>query len=410
MYINSDIDNNEIPAYLGEILQKLGCVYNQNFEEVKNTVTWPDDKLCEYLGTYYERTYLETKLILENVFKEKKLQSFLKTHREFNILDIGSGPGPCSIAVCDFLLEKFPNITIKIDCIDGKDGFLTYFELIIEEFNKIFNSNILLRKHCFTFDDTSKFSIEIKKIIEQSFQGKKYQFILCSKFINELYRFYYKENCNLNLYTQVCQIAETYLENQGFFYLVDVTDKINQYGDYLNIIMNKEIKEFYRKTKKSELQIVFPVPCGIWINNCNQNECFSQINVPFKSMNKFNNISKINLKFFIKSKNEYYSNNDKKNKTIYRIKDNNYPTNQYCYQGKLRRNIFCLNNDDLTVEDLNKCIILNLVEKDTLKINIENVRKIKRNRDNSVSDQLIEKLTICDFQVREGMLGEEING
>lgn len=65
-----------------------------------------NDLLSAYLLYYWPVSYQQMRHILRQLPKDALLPSLHAEDRDFSILDIGSGPGPASAALCDFLIHK----------------------------------------------------------------------------------------------------------------------------------------------------------------------------------------------------------------------------------------------------------------------------------------------------------------
>lgn len=262
-----------------------------------------EEDVKNYLGTYFPRTYIETYNIFGDLFSNEQIFSRLKYKNQLNILDIGAGTGANIIGLLDCLktigmLEKY----FVIDTLDGSEVSIKYQRKLID--NYMVNNDIRykLKTNLVHIKNSIQFEQSISDICSASL--RKYDIIITSKFISELY------NMNFHEFQNSCRkficCVENSLEEDGLIYMVDVTTKDNQH-EWFTMIMNRELGEYFHMAG-CELKTVLPLCCAFWCENCKDyHRCYTQkyfsINIydPVCAV-KHNAHSKLNVRVAAKRK------------------------------------------------------------------------------------------------------------
>ena len=127
--------------------------------------------LGAYLLYYWPSTYVQLEWIL------KKISCSMEFKQSVSVLDVGSGPGPASAAVCDFINEKNKNAFIDLTLFDSSEKALDLAKKIfLLDFK---NVNVKVKK----------VNLENQKnVLESIEKNKKYDVIVMSHALNELWK------------------------------------------------------------------------------------------------------------------------------------------------------------------------------------------------------------------------------
>ncbi|MEO0237396.1 MAG: hypothetical protein ABIN35_04100 [candidate division WOR-3 bacterium] len=253
-------------------LETIGGKYKQRGGGIITFKNADEETVLEYLGTYFVRSKVVSYLVFNNLIENTDYTEIIKNKKELKILDIGSGVAPEIFGMIKaFINNKFNYENFKFYLIDSnpimKKYFFKYKYYFDIKNNTSTNSTYLL----YDFTSEEKFSNRLKNLMESL--KEKFDIILCFNMINEFYRTGNKEE-NYRIFTEE---MVKYLNKDGVIFLTDVCDKNND-GRFFPIIMNQELKKFYRNNKN--YTTLLPVQCNLNHHNCvnNNGDCFTQIN------------------------------------------------------------------------------------------------------------------------------------
>ena len=269
------------PSELSDFIYgELGAEYKPNYDKAKNSLDADEEQNLINLGTYFPRSFIEINKIFTDLTQNSRIRESLKRKKEIYILDIGSGTGGSLLGLLWFLKEFNQNneeISIHILSIDGNRNALKIQKQLFDKFS---SKNVTYVQKQSAISDNN-----LKDVLDQAietFTQDKFDIIVASKFINELYRKNYDDR--RRVYGNITDASSNYLIDDGIFFLSDVTDYID--GGYINgthisekifipKIMNKEtIKYLNRATAK--LKPIIPLSCALWYNKCKTCFCFTQ--------------------------------------------------------------------------------------------------------------------------------------
>lgn len=129
-----------------------------------------------YLLYYFPVSYLQIQTVVESF--ETAENTAISTNSNNNcikILEIGSGPAPGTIAICDKIKEKNPNAKIEITLLDSSKNALETAKKIIQSDFK----NVEIK--------TEVCNLENKSVIE-TLNHQNFSIILMSHVLNELWK------------------------------------------------------------------------------------------------------------------------------------------------------------------------------------------------------------------------------
>jgi SAM-dependent methyltransferase len=253
-------------------LETIGAKYRQRGNGIITFKNADEETVLEYLGTYFLRSKIVSYLVFNNLLENTNYIEMIKNKKEIKVLDLGCGVAPEIFGMLKaFINKKFNYENFKFYLLDSnpimKKYFFKYKYYFDIKNNFCTNSTYLL----YDFTSKEKFSNGLKNLMESL--KEKFDVILNFNMINEFYRTGNKEE-NYRIFVEE---MVKYLNKDGLIFLTDVCDKNND-GRFFPIIMNQELKKFYRNNKN--YTTLLPVQCNLNHNNCVKNnvDCFTQIN------------------------------------------------------------------------------------------------------------------------------------
>ncbi|MBQ7238284.1 MAG: class I SAM-dependent methyltransferase [Bacteroidales bacterium] len=125
----------QLPVWLDNLIfNRLGAKYCPQYSDMTN-IDDDGEKILNYLGTYFPRSYVESYSIFKQYFRLDKNVFFGK--EQLSIFDFGCGTGGEIIGLLTALGECFPNINcVRIVALDGNQYALHLYEKVIEELKK----------------------------------------------------------------------------------------------------------------------------------------------------------------------------------------------------------------------------------------------------------------------------------
>ena len=230
-------------------------------------VTYNSEELKIYLGTYFPRSLSECYSIMTDIYYSITIQKVFREKKEVNLLDIGSGTGGNLIGFLLFMKDN--NLLDKEINILSIDGCKDALEIQKEFIDKYFGDSRIKLRTIHWDNANTKELIKNKFITELNNWGKKLDFVMSFKFVNELYK---KNLDNIPLYRSILEILEDYLKDDGFILFADVTDKITS-EDFMPIQMSKEIQR-HSIQKSENLKVILPLSCAYYNDINPYHECF----------------------------------------------------------------------------------------------------------------------------------------
>lgn len=279
------------------LYEELGAEYHKSPSAVECNLKNDMKKNLEYLGTYFQRSFVEAYYIYSNLFDNEDIFEKYNKKSVFKVLDIGSGTGGSLFGLIQVLMERFSGKEIKIISIEGNENAVDLQVKIFQDLNKLidYNNNMVNgTAHIMTFSNKDELDLKLSKLgidgtidIMQSF-----------KVVNEFYRIDYETN--KGMYSQLLSLGNKWLRKSGILCVVDVTNKINN-GEYASIMFNEEVKK-YMCSEEPDLVYIIPKCCAVHYKNCTKgNTCFSKRTFKVHFGYRIDE-SKINCKVFIKPK------------------------------------------------------------------------------------------------------------
>lgn len=238
-----------LPPWLDTLIyDELDGMYCRENSDM-TVIDWTRDKILNYLGTYFPRSYAESYCIFKQYLNENEV--FLQKD-SLKMLDFGCGTGGEIIGFATALSKCRPNIkTLKIKAIDGNRFALNRFEDIRDEFNKRYSLQIEGNPSAIKIDDFYDLGI-VDEILDYD-----YDVVVSFKAVCE---FVTKQQFEeKNPYEHLTKFMLPRIADDGIMLLVDITTKNNTTQEWLPVLMDNGLK----KAGASDIE-----------RNVSYNECF----------------------------------------------------------------------------------------------------------------------------------------
>ncbi|MFA5404633.1 MAG: hypothetical protein WC358_06835 [Ignavibacteria bacterium] len=283
----------ELPAYLERfIFDTLNGIYKIRWNKTNNLENNEEENKI-YIGTYFPRSYAESKIIFNDLFKNNHIKNSFIEKDTISILDIGTGTGGNLIGLMESLKENFGKKALKIFTFEGNINALEFFDKFVKKFKITFNyNNIITNNVSLKISSNSLYVDTFYKIFDFN---TKFDVVMSSKFISE---FYNETQIGADgVYKDFARISSDNLNKDGIAIVLDTTNKLGN-NKYTSYVMTKELKE-YIKENEENIKFILPKSCALWYNKCNTGDCFIQRVIQVKHRKdkidnrKINNISNI---------------------------------------------------------------------------------------------------------------------
>lgn len=219
-----------LPDWLDKYLfEELGAKYQPSYSDMSN-IHDDKEKVLNYLGTYFPRSYAESYSIFSNYF-DSHLDDY-HNREEISIFDFGCGTGGEIIGLLTVLNEKFKSLKkVRIVALDGNHHALLKYEKILSEFSKNCSFKIVNCPSPIRIDDFNDLSV-LKSVMEE-----KFDIIITFKAICEFVTEQQFETTNP--YEHIINFMLPKLKVHGIILLEDVTTKNSVSQEWLPKMMDK---------------------------------------------------------------------------------------------------------------------------------------------------------------------------
>lgn len=222
-----------LPPWLDTLIyDELDGMYCRENSDM-TVIDWTRDKILNYLGTYFPRSYTESYCIFKQYLNENEV--FLQKD-SLKMLDFGCGTGGEIIGFATALSKCRPNIkTLYIKAIDGNRFALNRFEDIRDEFNKRYSLQIEGNPSAIKIDDFYDLGI-VDEILDYD-----YDVVVSFKAVCE---FVTKQQFEeKNPYEHLTKFMLPRIADDGIMLLVDITTKNNTTQEWLPVLMDNGLKK-----------------------------------------------------------------------------------------------------------------------------------------------------------------------
>lgn len=276
--------NTRLPKWLDKFLYSdLKAEYYPDFEKFEFNLNLTGYDLLRYLGTYFPRSYAETKCIIDDLFLNHSFKLAHSNLHSYNILDIGCGSGGNLIGLLEALVKNNEKVSeFNIYTLDGNVEAIGIMKSIIAQFVLQYGKKINLK----TCNKKLNQITEIEDYTNE-FESKSFHWILTSKFIGELVSENIVSNCNA--YYELTSLLCPLLNRIGLLIEIDVTIKAKN-DNYLPIMLNSQIRKFL--SENPNYTVLAPLSCNNYSSICH-NECFCQQTFTISHSHKLNDISRV---------------------------------------------------------------------------------------------------------------------
>lgn len=263
------------PVWLQNSIAKKGGKYLSNFKKAQNNLNNSHEDNLNYLHTYFPRTLNEVQNIFNLLEETSSLFNYINYKKNIKILSIGCGTGADVIGILFSLKDKFKSANFDISLIDGNEDALNQCSDLLDDF--IYNEQVPINKNIYNFQIKN---INDFKEIAKNFADNKFDFIITSKFLNELL------NIINNPYGNFVNIFKSCLSQDGVMILLDTTNRV--IDDYNPVFLNFEINKDLEKDP--DFACLLPIPCRL-SRSCNK-KCFTCFKNKYENKYTFKVISR----------------------------------------------------------------------------------------------------------------------
>lgn len=251
----------------------LGAVYGVR-GEVFYLVEVSADEIRAYNGTYFPRSWAESRVIFGEVLRIPGVRDQLAARGRLRVLDVGSGSGGQLFGLLDALRDAgLGHVTVDVDAIDGNVYALEFLRILW----KILRCRGMLVRGCSVLDHHSRvgFRESLGGAVGE-FGRDGYDLILSFKFLIEIYGAMGAEAAGL--YGDLATTLVPHLRPDGLMLLLDITAQPTSpdrtwKGDYTSILLPREVRDATREPG-SDLAVVLPHPCRVWGATCPERGCY----------------------------------------------------------------------------------------------------------------------------------------
>ena len=265
MYTNYDL-----PKWLNDfIFADLGAWICNDYNKVKNNLNNSPWDNCIYLGTYFPRTYTEIKTIMDELSEETDYfeRQDIRSKSSFRILSVGCGTGGDVVSMIDSIREKTGCQDFFVTLIDGNKDALEKCQKIISRQETEEGLKIQKEVKNAIVTEPSDFQLIAGEIC-----SKKFDFIVTSKFINELIGKFDK------LYSRFVTSFSALLDTTGLIIITDTTDQrvIGENLEWIPKLMNSDFND--NISADIDIGTIMPPPCNCqrWSNYVSKSNFFKK--------------------------------------------------------------------------------------------------------------------------------------
>lgn len=219
----------QLPEWLDSFIYcSLGGRFSKSCDDM-TVIDWDRDRVLDYLGTYFPRSYTESYCIFKQFFSDSNL---FADRKMVSVLDFGCGTGGEVFGFAEALSECRPGVeSIMVKAIDGNQFALNCFGDICDEFNKQHSLRILSCPSPVRIDDF--YDLRILDMILDS----KYDVVLSFKAVCEFVTNQQFEE--KNAYEHLSGFMLPRVSKQGVMLLADVTSKNRISKEWLTRMMDQ---------------------------------------------------------------------------------------------------------------------------------------------------------------------------
>lgn len=253
----------ELPQWLYDyIFVQLGAEERPDHNEFKLNLESGEEKNCDYLGTYFPRSFAESFCIHQNLFSYKPYFEKLEGRNSLRVLTFGCGTGGDVVGLVCAIAVMLPNIKeIDVVAFDGNTLALDHLSDIFEL--KPFKDRFIIKKRCVplpikSMDDLNHFTSHL---------GNGYDLIISFKFVNELMQMGILGRDGFKV---LAEKLAPLLAAEGLMTLLDV--RADYCGEWQPKNLNKGLSDF---CKENDYKTLIPVTCHFCDSRCNSGKCFT---------------------------------------------------------------------------------------------------------------------------------------
>jgi hypothetical protein len=293
----SPSDHMKLPDELDKLLfsssdeSGMGAIYEKGQDWVTNCLdATEDEQVQKYLGTYFPRSFLESKFIFSSLLNNGEIFREFRARPCLRILDLGGGTGGNLLGLLDTLAQCSFRKPIEIVAVDGNEKALTALKKVLKNYGSSQCLNITsVEIKLVRFDSRlEQFSGEISQICAE-LEGE-FDIIMSWKFLNELYRRTLAQA--MGTYRVTAQCLESKLSANGICVFLDLCDRIDGSVQWIPTIVARELNQYIQQPS-SKLSYVLPLSCALWGLECQATNCYTQKIISVEHSQARNDVTKV---------------------------------------------------------------------------------------------------------------------
>jgi hypothetical protein len=269
----------------------MGAIYERCQDWITNCLdATEDEKILKYLGTYFPRSFLESRFIFASLLNNGEIFQRISEKPRFRILDLGGGTGGNLLGLLDTLAQCSFRKPIEIVAVDGNEKALATLHQVLEHsgYARCLNIVNVENKKVRFGTHLAQFSTGMTQLCAE-LEGE-FDVIMSWKFLNELYRRTFAQA--LGTYRVAMQCLENKLSANGVCVFLDLCDQIDGSGQWIPTIFARELIQYVQQPS-SKLSCLLPLSCALWGLVCQATNCYTQKIFSIEHSQARNDVTKV---------------------------------------------------------------------------------------------------------------------
>lgn len=231
---NIEERNIVLPKWLDDLVFiKLGAKYSRANQDML-VIDWNKQKILNYLGTYFPRSFAESYCIYSRYFRMHQLNYVSKD--ELSIFDFGCGTGGELIGLLLAIKENCSNITkVNIRALDGNVHALRILESVLNRTQEVLEIEIKHHIMPLIIDDFYDLSV-VKSVLDCRFDI----FVTFKAICEFVTKQQFEEN---NPYSHIINTFRDKVNDDGIMCLADVTSYNDVSQDWLPKMLDRGVAD-----------------------------------------------------------------------------------------------------------------------------------------------------------------------
>ncbi|WP_248921399.1 hypothetical protein [Olsenella intestinalis] len=242
-----------------------------------------EEKILNYLGTYFPRSVAETFVIFDSLLSDKTMAGSLASEDCVRVCSVGTGTGGDLLGLLLAIAKRVPSVkAIDVASIEGNADAHSVMREIIFEAAKVVGVELSVSLVNHVFEAPRPFA-NLNDFLPRS--PDRFDFVICSKMLNELDGTGISERP----YYEFCSSFSQLLRPMGTLMVLDVTSPNGAGGRWTPEVLNKQVNDFL--SERQQFKSILPPICNRLELDCGS--CYSQNVIHVSHREAVNECSKI---------------------------------------------------------------------------------------------------------------------